>query len=154
MLKETITDPEQNLRVFSDMDCTTHLRVWYTPGAPLTGARNIREFRLIYNALKDTHGILWRHMDKEGDPHDVYAHIGVDDGEDKCCYDTEGERIRMPVKQATQPVLNGVFEQTDSQRLAEDFMKRAAGIDADVARFVYEKILAFPEAQYVSPPPG
>ena len=151
MLKETITDPEQNLRVFSDMDCTTHLRVWYKHGAPLRGAHGIREFRLIYNALADPHGILWKHKD-DGGPHDVYAHIGVDDGEDKCCIDAQGVRHRMSVKQATQPVLNGVFEQTDSRSLAHDFLSRAAHIDQDVARFVFEKILAFPQDQYVSPP--
>lgn len=151
MLKETITDPEQNLRVFSDLDCTMHLRVWYSAGAPLVGAHGIREFRLIYNALGDPHGILWKHKD-DGGPHDVYAHIGVDDGEDKCCFDAQGVRHRMSVKQATQPVLDGVFEQTDSGRLARDFLNRAARIDPDVARFVYDKILAFPKEQYVSPP--
>lgn len=152
MFKETITDPEQRLRAFSDTDCTEHLKVWYADGSDMAETGDICEFRLTYNAINDSHGILWRKKDVEGEAKEIYAHVGIDDGEDKRCEDLYGKDHRMPFKQATRPVLDGVFEERDVKELAEDFLRRAANIDQKVARFVYEKILAFPKEQYVRSP--
>lgn len=150
MLRETITDPQEKLRVFSDTDCTTHLRVWYE-GSDMSDTETIREFRLVYNALEDTHGIMWRKKSEHGD-HEVFAHIGIDDGEDKVLVDMDGESHRFACKQASQPVLNGVFEASDANALADDFMGRTPNMDQGVAQFVYQKLLAFPADQFVSRP--
>ena len=152
MIKETITDAEQQLRVFSDTDCTTNLRVWYEPGGDMNDTAAIREFRLTYHVLTEPHGVLWRKKQDSGETREIYAHVGIDDGEDGVSVDPDGHRLRIPVKQAASPVLNGIFQATDVRELAEDFMARTSRMDQAVARFVYEKILAFPPEQYVEEP--
>ena len=151
MFKETLRDPKQNLRAFMCTDCTTHLKVWYEDGADMTRAEDIREFRFTYNMLEDPHGIIWRKKEIDGKPDELYVHVAIDDGEDKSYCDAEGHRHTMPVKQAPIVVTDGIFEKKHIEALAEYFVDIAKDVEPDLVRFIHEKILAFPEDQFVSP---
>lgn len=148
MFKETQVKKHEGLRIFLDTDCSENLLVWYAAGAAMKGAEGVREFRLVYNLLEDAHCIAWRKKD-EGE---FFAHAGVDDGEGRSIT-FNGERAGgiMP-KQSPVMVLNGVFEKKDLLEVAEDFLRRAEGVDAQLARFVYDKLLSFPKEQFVSEP--
>jgi hypothetical protein len=152
MIKETISDPEKHMRVFSDTDCTTYLKVWYEEGADMKDAQRIREFHLVYNALQDAHSILWRRKQDNGQEREVFAHTGIDDGESKTLTDRQGNKVRFSIKQSMQPVLNGVFEERDVLALARDFLDRSPNIEYGVVKFIHDKLLAFPPEQFVHRP--
>lgn len=152
MFRETITDANEKLRVFMDTDCSEILKVWYVDGNNMKNTGAIREFRLIYNLLNDAHCLLWRRQAAGGKIEDMYAHTGIDDGEDKCVLDDDGQKTRFPFKQSPTIVLNGVFEKENLTEIAEDFLGRARHVDQELARFIHDKLLGFPEEQFVHKP--
>jgi hypothetical protein len=152
MFKEAITDKNRRLRIFTDTDCTEQLKVWYNDGAEMDHPESVSEFRLVYDLTDDAHCIIWRKKGAEKNTGEIYAHVGVDDGEDKCIIDRDGNRVNFSPKQAPTLVLNGVFERKHLVQLADNFMSRTKNIDQKLAKFIYEKLLAFPEDQFVSAP--
>jgi hypothetical protein len=152
MFKESIIDTENRLRVFMDTDCTEQLKVWYVDGKKMNQPDAVCEFRLLYNVIYDPHCIAWRKKDVDGKPEEIYAHTAIDDGEDKSVFDVDGNRISFAFKQAPTLILDGVFERKNLQALADDFLKRSGYIDQKLAQFIYQKLLGFPEGQYVSKP--
>lgn len=152
MFKETITDKDRKLRVFTDTDCSEYLNVWYSDGNKMKQTDAISEIRLIYNVIDDAHCIIWKKKVTDGKTEEIYAHTGVDDGEDKFVIDGDGNKVRFSAKQAPTLVLNGVFEKKHLTALADDFLSRAKGIDKNLSKFVYDKLMAFPEKQFVLKP--
>ncbi len=86
---------------------------------------NIIGFQLCYDISQKHRALTWR----QGKG---FSHHKVDDGENR------------PGKMKASPILvsDGVF---DYAKIAESFRKKSLEIDEDVSRFVYNKIMEYPD---------
>ncbi|MEW6673692.1 MAG: hypothetical protein AB1427_18505 [Thermodesulfobacteriota bacterium] len=99
-------------------DPAMELVVWFSVSDDIVG------FQLVYDRPRDPHALTW--YEESG-----YYHHRVDDGE---CPDTTAFK-GIPVLTA-----DGQF---DFGRVGTDFKEKSGEINAQIAAFVYDKIMKF-----------
>jgi hypothetical protein len=102
------------------MDEFFDLIVWYDKRNRITG------FQLCYDKIRNEHALTWR--SGRG-----FIHTRIDDGE------RPGSSKMSPIL-----VADGAF---DKMSIAEHFKRESGQIDPEIAAFVFEKVMSYPEGR-------